>query len=228
MKILIDCAEIEKIKEMYALYPIEGVTCNPTILKRGNQLPYAALKAIRDFIGENGDLHVQLVSSSVDKMLTEAHHILKRLGKNTYIKVPIDNTGLVVIRKLHQEGINVTATAVYNPMQAYLAALAGADYVAPYVNRIEVLTGNGIETACLIEDIFKKNNLKCQVLGASFKRIDQVQKMVEHGIDASTLSYDLLKTLLISSDTEKAIKDFASDFESLCGAGKTMLDCEGA
>jgi len=228
MKILIDCAEIEKIKEMYAFYPLEGVTSNPTILKRGNQMPYTALLAIRDFIGENGDLHVQLVSSTVDKMIAEAYHILQRVGKNTYIKVPIDNTGLIVIRKLHQAGVHVTATAIYNPMQAYLAALAGADYVAPYVNRIEVLTGNGIETACLIDDIFKKNNLKCQVLGASFKRIDQVQKMIEHGIYSSTISYDLLRTLLVSSDTDKAIKDFKSDFESLCGEGKTMIDCEGA
>ncbi|MEA5027007.1 MAG: transaldolase family protein [Erysipelotrichaceae bacterium] len=227
MKLLIDCADIEQIKTMYEWYPLEGVTCNPTILKRAGRPPYEALTDIRNFIGDQGDLHVQMVSSTVEGMIAEAQYVLTRLGKTTYIKIPVDNIGLMAIRRLHAMGIRVTATAIYHPMQAFLAAQAGADYAAPYVNRIEVLSGNGVETACLIEDIFQKNKLSCHVLGASFKRIDQVQSLINNGLYSATLSADLLKSLLVSADTDKAIHDFAADFYELCGPNKTMLNCDG-
>lgn len=223
MRLLIDCADIDQIKEMDALYPLDGVTSNPTILRRANRQPYDALLAIRDHIKER-ELHVQVVSSDVDGMITEAYHILDKLGKNTYIKIPVDRNGLIVITKLKQAGINVTATAIYDPIQAFLAAKAGADYVAPYVNRIQQISNNGIETACLIADLLKRNELPCKVLSASFKHTDQVLAMIAHGIDAATLSYDLLSKLLDNDHVSKAINAFVLDFEELVGPNKTMLD----
>lgn len=223
MRLLIDCADIDQIKEMDALYPLDGVTSNPTILRRANRQPYDALLAIRNHIKER-ELHVQVVSTDVDGMITEAYHILDKLGRHTYIKIPVDRNGLIAITKLKQAGINVTATAIYDPIQAFLAAKAGADYVAPYVNRIQQISNNGIETACLIADILKRNELPCKVLSASFKQTDQVLAMITHGIDAATLSYDLLSKLLDNDHVSKAINAFVLDFEELVGPNKTMLD----
>ncbi len=223
MKLLIDCADLNQIKEMDAIFALDGVTCNPTILRRANQQPYPALIAIREYIKDR-DLHVQTISKDVDTIIKEANHITSKLGRHTFIKVPIDNVGMIAIRALKSAGFKVTATAVYDPMQAFLAAKAGADYVAPYVNRIDVINEQGIQTACLIHDILHKYELPCEVLGASFKRVDQVMGLLSHGVYSATLSYELLKHLLDNQHTQIAIDAFVADFEHLCGNNTTMLD----
>ena len=222
MRLLIDSADINQIIEMDAIYPLDGVTSNPTILKRAKKQPYEALLAIRDQLKDR-ELHVQVVATEVDEMIKEAYYILDKLGRHTFVKIPVNRNGLITIAKLKKDGINVTATAIYDPIQAFLAAKAGADYVAPYVNRIQNISNNGIETACLIADLLKKNELPCKVLSASFKQIDQVLAMITHGIDAATLSYDLLNILLDNEHVNKAILAFAKDYTDLVGPNKTML-----
>ena len=99
-------------------------------------------------------------------MVREAKVICEKLGQNTYVKVPTTREGLKAMKALSKEGIKITATAIYTPMQAYLAGKAGADYAAPYVNRIDNLGANGVEAAKKIHDIFKNNGLKTEVLAA--------------------------------------------------------------
>ena len=144
MKLLIDDANIDKIRKIYEFYTIDGVTTNPSILAKSGRKPYEVLKEIRELLGENAELHVQVVSDTAEKMVQEGHKIVEMLGKNTYIKVPTIPEGLKAMRILSKEGYNITATAIYTPLQAYLAAKAGADYAAPYVNRIDNLGTNGI------------------------------------------------------------------------------------
>ncbi|MEA5017968.1 MAG: transaldolase family protein [Erysipelotrichaceae bacterium] len=223
MKLLFDGADINQIKEMDAIYPLDGFTSNPTSLKKTGRPPYEVLLEIREYIKER-ELHVQVVATEVADMIKEAAVIRNILGADTYVKIPVDRNGLIAIAKLKEAGVKVTATAIYEPMQAFLAAKAGADYVAPYVNRIETISNNGVETACLIADILKINNLNSQVLSASFKRKDQVLALIAHGIDSITVSYDLLNTLLDNDDVSKAIKAFVKDFEDLAGPNKTMFD----
>lgn len=95
--------------------------------------------------------------------------IRKRLGNNTFIKVPVTREGLKAIKVLKKNGFPVTATAIYTHMQAFLAGKAGADYAAPYVNRIDNLGVDGIREAKEIHDIFRNNNMATEVLAASFK-----------------------------------------------------------
>ncbi len=223
MKLLFDGADINQIKEMDAIYHLDGFTSNPTSLKKTGRPPYEVLLEIREYIKER-ELHVQVVATEVEDMLKEAAVIREILGANTYVKIPVDRNGLIAIAKLKEAGVKVTATAIYEPMQAFLAAKAGADYVAPYVNRIENISNNGVETACLIADILKINNLQSQVLSASFKRKDQVLDLIAHGIDSITVSYELLNTLLDNDDVSKAIKVFIQDFEDIAGPNKTMFD----
>ena len=224
MKLLIDSADIRKIKKIYDLYPIDGVTTNPSILAKCKRPPFEALREIRAFIGEEAELHVQVLSTTSDDMVKEGKYITEVLGRSTYIKIPSSPEGFRAMRILKSEGYNITATSIYTPMQAYLAAKSGADYVAPYINRIDNLGVNGIVVARTIQDILSKGHYKCQVLAASFKNSLQVQEFCEYGVAASTVDPDVIEGFTKNACVNAAVEDFVHDFEALGGKGKTMLD----
>jgi fructose-6-phosphate aldolase 2 len=223
MKLLIDDANIAKIKKLYDLYPIDGVTTNPSILAKSGRNPYEVLKEIREFIGDD-ELHAQVLSLKAEDMIEEAHKMAEILGKNTFIKVPSIPEGFKAMKALSKEGFKITATAIYTPMQAYLAAKSGADYAAPYVNRIDNLGANGIETTKTIQNIFENNGFKTQILAASFKNSNQVQELCAYGVGAATVAPDVIEGLVKNACVDSAVEAFISDFEGLCGAGKTMLN----
>ncbi len=151
MVFLLDTASLEDIEKYAAVFPIDGVTTNPSILKKEGKVDvFQHFRAIRDLIGQEKSMHVQVVATDVETMMEEAYAILSRVGQQVYIKVPVTEAGLVVIQRLKAEGIGVTATAIYSEMQAYLAIAAGADFVAPYFNRMENLT---IDAASLVAAI---------------------------------------------------------------------------
>jgi len=224
MKLLIDDANIEKIKAIYSVYPVDGVTTNPSILAKSGRKPFEVLSEIREFI-RGDELHVQVVSESADGMIKEAERITDILGKNTYIKIPVVPEGLKAMKTLAREGYYITATAIYTPMQAFLAAKAGAHYAAPYVNRIDNLGADGIESSKKMHDIFKNNGLATQILAASFKNSQQVLELCAYGVGAATAAPDVIEGLIKNVAVESAVEAFTKDFESLCGKGKTMLDC---
>ena len=216
MKILVDNADLKEIKKIYEVYPVDGVTCNPTILKKTGRNPFEVLK--------DADLHVQVISAKAEDMVVEAHKIQEVLGENTFIKVPVIPEGLKAIRLLAKEGANVTGTAIYNQMQGYLAGKAGAAYVAPYVNRIDNLGSNGIQVAKDIHDMLKKAGLKTELLAASFKNSQQVLELAKYGLGASTIAPDVIEGLIKVDAARIAVDVFTKDFEALCGEDSTMLD----
>ena len=222
MKFIIDDADIAKIKDIYNTFAVDGVTTNPSILAKSGRQPYEVLTEIREFIGPDAELHVQVIAPDAEGMVRDGHRIVEVLGKNTYVKVPTTKEGLRAMKMLHGEGIRVTATAIYTRMQAFLAAKAGADYAAPYVNRIDNLGGDGVKTAQDIHDIFRKNGLDCQVLAASFKNSQQVQELCEYGIGAATISPDVIEALIKNDSVTMAVEAYVKDFEGLCGKGVTM------
>ena len=225
MKLIIDDAHIDRIKEIYEFYPVDGVTTNPTILAKSGRKPYDVLKEIRAFIGKEAELHVQVVAKDAAGMVEDAHRILEELGKNTYVKIPSVPEGFKAMKMLSKEGVNLTATAIYTPMQAFLAAKAGASYAAPYINRIDNMGYDGVAIAQHIHDIFRKNNLNAEVLAASFKNSQQMLDLAEYGVGAATASPDVIFALVKNEAITSAINVFISDFEKLVGEGKTMKDC---
>lgn len=224
MKLLVDDADLAKIKKMYEYYPVDGVTTNPSILAKTGRAPYEVLKEIRAFIGADADLHVQAVSERAEDIVTEAKHIASVLGENTYIKIPAVPEGFKAMRILSGEGYKVTATAIYTAQQAYLAGKSGADFAAPYVNRIDNLGGDGVEVTMQIQDIFKNNGMKTELLAASFKNTKQVLALCEYGIGAATVAPDVIEGMTKNEAVTAAVDKFVSDFEGLVGAGKTMVD----
>lgn len=225
MKFIIDDADIKKIKEIYEYFPVDGVTTNPSILAKSGRQPFDVLKEIREFIGQEAELHVQVIANTAERMIEDAERILKELGDNTFVKVPVTKEGLKAIKILSKRGVKITATAIYTSMQAYLAGKAGADYAAPYVNRIDNLGADGVQTAKDIHDIFKKNNFKTEVLAASFKNSQQVLELCKYGVGASTIACDVIEGLIKNAIVTSAVDVFTADFEKLCGAGKTMKNC---
>lgn len=226
MNLLIDDADIERIKAIYHYYPIDGVTTNPSILAKCGRPPYEALRQIREFIGNRAQLHVQVVSRTAEEMVKEGRKIEQMLGNSTYIKIPSVPEGLRAMQILSSEGYHITATAIYTPMQAYLAAKAGAEFAAPYVNRIDNLGNDGIMTTKKIHDIFTRNHLSTQLLAAGFKNSQQVQELCEYGVNCVTVASDVIENLIKNANVTAAVEDFVNDFETLCGQGKTMLNCE--
>lgn len=222
MKLMIDDADVEKIKEVYQYYPVSGVTTNPSILARVGRAPYEVLKEILYFIGPDSELHVQVLSQTAEKIVKEGYRILEELGKQTFIKIPVTREGIKAIKILSREGVSVTATAIYAPMQAYLAGLAGAAYVAPYINRIDNIGGNGIQVAKDIHDILKNNQLNTQVIAASFKNTKQVFELAKYGVGAATVSIDVIEGFLKLDAVKSAVDQFGRDFEDICGKGFTM------
>lgn len=225
MKLIIDDAHIDQIKKIYEFYPVDGVTTNPSILAKSGRNPYEVLKEIREFIGSEAELHVQAVAETAEGMIEDAHRIVSELGKNTYVKIPAVPEGFKAMKALYVEEISITATAIYTPLQGFLAGKCGASYAAPYINRIDNMGYNGIQVAKQIHDIFKKNDLKTEVLAASFKNSQQVLELCEYGVGASTVAPDVIEGLVKNKAITAAIDDFVKDFEGLTGEGKTMSNC---
>lgn len=225
MKLVIDDANIELIKQIYEYYPVDGVTTNPSILASCKRPPFEVLKEIRSFIGDEGELHVQVIAKDAEGMIEDAKHIADILGKNTYVKIPSVKEGYKAMKALKKMGYRITATAIYTPLQAILAAKCGADYAAPYINRIDNLGYNGIQVAKDIHDIFKINNFETEVLAASFKNSQQVLELCKYGLGACTIAPAVIEGLVQNKTVDAAVSAFIDDFESLVGMDKTIKDC---
>ena len=224
MKLLIDDANLDVIKDIVSLYPIDGVTTNPTILSKAGENPKERLVKIREVIGEDKDLHCQVVAESKEEMKDQARKLVRLLGENTYIKIPSSGEGFKAMEELSKEGIKVTATGIYTPLQGFLAAKAGAKYLAPYVNRIDNLGYDGLAVARKIQNILEANHFDTEILAASFKNSNQVLDLVERGVSALTLAPTVFNNLVNDRNVDFAIKTFEDDFAKILNEGDSFSD----
>lgn len=222
MELYLDTANLTQIKQALEIYPITGVTTNPTILKRvAPQDFYVHLKAIRSLIGPDRQLHVQVVSETAPGMIEDAHAILNHLDRNVYIKIPVTVEGLKAIRVLKSEGVRITATAITTTLQAHLAVMAGADVIAPYFNRMLMAQTDPVAAITSMLTFILNDDYPTQILAASFKTLDQVNTAIDLGIHALTLDPALLDTVLNFEALQKTVSTFKADFETCFGKGKT-------
>lgn len=225
MKLCIDDANVEKIRRIYEFYPVDGVSTNPSILAKSGRNPYDVLKEIRSIIGDDGELFVQATSLKAEGMVEEAHRIVRELGKTTLVKIPCVPEGFKAMKQLHEEGIRFIGTAIYTPMQGFLAAKCGAEYVAPYVNRIDNMGFDGVQVSKDIHDAIQGSGYGCGLLAASFKNSQQVLELTKYGVKAVTLAPEVIENLVKNAAIDTAIDQFTSDFQGLVGEGRTMADC---
>ena len=225
MKLIIDDADINSIRKLYEYYPVSGVTTNPSILMKAGRNPFEVLKEIRSFIGKEGDLHVQTIAKDADGIVLDARRIVSELGENTFVKIPAIPEGFKAMKSLRKDGIRVTATAVYTPLQGYLAAECGAEYAAPYINRIDNMGYDGVAVAKEIHDIYRNNDYNTGVLAASFKNSQQVLELCKYGIAAVTASPSVIENFVNNAAINSAVDAFLRDFENLTGKGITVSNC---
>lgn len=217
MRILLDTANLEKIRYFNTYFPIEGVTTNPTILSNEGGDVISHLKEIRNIIGINKELHVQVIETEYERIIAEAKAIVNLLGYNTFVKIPATNVGLRATKTLSDEGYNITVTAILTAAQAMLASNAGASYVAPYVSRLENLSADGVGTVAEIRKIFDVCDAKTQILAASFKTVKEVLDVAVAGCHSATIGSTVMKTLLAHTTTDSSIQGFKGDWVNAFG-----------
>ncbi|RLP10814.1 transaldolase family protein [Propionibacterium australiense] len=228
MLILIDDANLEDVTAIWSTLPVDGVTTNPTILARQHRDPLRTLRELRELLGAGPQLHAQVVGTEPDVMVNEALVLRGELGEDLFVKIPVTEAGYVAMRRLSAQGVNVTATAIHAPMQAFLAAKAGARYVAPYINRLDNLGADGVRVAAEIQTLLDVHRMDTQLLAASFKNSQQITELAKLGAGAVTAAPAVLRNLFRNATTDAAVAEQRADLESVIGAGHTFADLVGS
>lgn len=223
MQIMLDTVNLEEIKKWSNLIAISGVTSNPSIIKKEGKINFFEhMNAIKDMIGRDKSLHVQVVAQDYEGIIRDAETITKNISDDTYIKVPVNEAGIRAIKELKEKGFKVTATAVYTKFQAYLAIDAGADFIAPYYNRMQNLNIDPDEVISSIAYIIEKEKSESKILAASFKNVAQVNSALESGAQNVTVSGDILAEGLAMPTINLAVNNFTDDWESIFGKDVTI------
>ena len=218
MEFIVDTVNLEEIKDAVEHMPIVGVTSNPSIVKQTSpENFFEHMRKIREIIGMERSLHVQVISKNSDEMVAEAHRILKEIDDQVYIKVPVSYEGIKAIKTLKAEGVKVTATAVYDLMQAYMALAANVDYIAPYVNRIGNLGADPMDLISNLSDRIAVDGYNTKIVAASFKGVQQVRDSFNYGAHAITAPVAVLKQIFANPNIEKAVDDFNKDWYAMYG-----------
>lgn len=218
MEFIVDTVNLEEIKDAVEHMPIVGVTSNPSIVKQTSpENFFEHMRKIREIIGMERSLHVQVISKNSDEMVAEAHRILKEIDDQVYIKVPVSYEGIKAIKTLKAEGVKVTATAVYDLMQAYMALAANVDYIAPYVNRIGNLGADPMDLISNLSDRITVDGYNTKIVAASFKGVQQVRDSFNFGAHAITAPVAVLKQIFANPNIEKAVDDFNKDWYAMYG-----------
>ena len=219
-KILIDSADIKKAREIEKDYTIAGITTNPTILSKIEGSLEDKLKELKEFTYGKYEVHVQTTESEVEKIVEEAKKLRDYFGESFYIKIPVTKSGLEAMKLCSKEDIRVTATAILTPMQTLAAAKNGANYVAPYVNRMENVGQDAKEAILEISNLLI--DYPTEILAASFKNVKQVQDILRCGAEAVTIAPEIIEASIWHPYTDKSVFDFEKDWGNRFGDKKIV------
>ncbi|MCF8031545.1 MAG: fructose-6-phosphate aldolase [Desulfarculaceae bacterium] len=210
MKIFIDTADIEEIKQAQSLGVLDGVTTNPSLVAKTGKPFETCIKEILEVVP--GDVSVEVVGLTHDEMVAEAEKYAA-WGDNVVIKVPIIEEGLKAIKTLSGQGVKVNVTLCFSPLQALLAAKAGATYISPFVGRLDDIHTDGMELISQIVDIYGNYAYDTEVLVASIRNPMHVVSAALMGADVCTIPYKVIGQLLKHPLTDKGLAAFLADWE---------------
>lgn len=218
MELILDTGNVKEIKELCTILPVDGVTTNPTIVSKEKKKFVDLIKEIDEIVGEDIPIHGQVLSTEFEDIVEEALFISK-IRKNMYVKIPVTSNGLRAIKELKKQEIKITATAIFTAHQGFLAAKAGADYAAPYVNRLDNISADGVNTVKDLVSIIDKYKLNIKVLAASFKNAQQVIELMKAGVHSVTVPPDIAKAMMNHPLTDWSVERFIEDWEAVFGKG---------
>ena len=212
MKIFIDTANVEHIKEANSWGIIDGVTTNPSLIAKEGRDFKEVIKEITGIV--DGPISAEVISLTADKMVPEAEKLAK-MHKNIVIKIPMTAEGLKATKALTKKGIKTNVTLVFQPVQALLAAKAGATYVSPFVGRLDDISHVGMDIVRTICQIYKNYGYKTEVIVASIRSPNHVVEAALAGAHICTIPYNVLTQLVKHPLTDIGIDKFLADWEKV-------------
>jgi len=212
MKIFIDTANLEQIKEINSWGILDGVTTNPTLVAKEGCDFRCRIEDICKVV--DGPISAEAVSMDSEGMVREARE-LSKMHRNIVVKIPMTAEGLKAVKILSKEGVKTNVTLVFSPNQALLAAKAGATYVSPFIGRLDDISHDGMDILRQIVAVLKKYGFKTQVIAASIRHPVHVTEAALAGADVATVPYDVLKKMLKHNLTDEGIQNFLKDWEKV-------------
>ena len=221
MKIFLDTANVEEIRQGIEWGLVDGVTTNPSLMEKEkvNNFP-GVVKSI--LAVTKGPVSIEVVATDYAGMIEQAHKI-RALGDNAVVKIPMTLDGLKAIKTLSSEGIPVNCTLIFSPIQALFAAKAGARYVSPFVGRLDDIAEDGMFLIEQIKTIFTNYSIDTEILVASVRNPMHVVRAAIIGADIATIPFDVLKKLPMHPKTDEGLSRFLSDWKKIFPDGKFPL-----
>ncbi|MFH1784201.1 MAG: fructose-6-phosphate aldolase [bacterium] len=212
MKIFLDSANVEEIKEAVSWGIIDGLTTNPTLLAKEGKDPRKLLKDICAIVP--GPVNAEVISLDAKGIVAEADELVK-IASNIVIKIPVNQEGLKAVSLLAKKKIKTTVTLIFSSTQALLAAKAGATYVCPFIGRLDDISQDGMSMVDEIKVMFDNYNISTQILVASVRHPIHVVQSALIGADAVTVPFKVIKQLLKHPLTDAGIEKFLDDWKKL-------------
>jgi transaldolase len=218
MKIFLDTADVDLIGKYHESGLIDGVTTNPTLIRKSGRDPEQVYKELT-IIGVD-DISMEIVTDDYFEFLQEGRRLFEKFGEVTTIKVPCTPDGLRGCKLLSDEGIRVNVTLVFSPAQAILASKAGAAYVSPFVGRVDDNSFDGLNLIKQISDIYEKqsrlyNFVATEILSASIRDVGSVSKSFEYGAGIVTMPPSIFEKMYNHILTDKGLDLFQKDWETV-------------
>lgn len=211
MKIFIDTANIEEIRDIYKLGILDGVTTNPSLIAKESGRDFKEIiKEISDLV--SGPISAEVISLETAGMIKEAEE-LAAISENIVIKIPMTKEGLAAVSVLAKKGIKTNVTLIFSSNQALLAANAGATYVSPFVGRLDDIGMDGMELVREIMQIFETYGIETEVIAASIRHPQHALMAALAGSDIATIPHKVLLQMMKHPMTDKGIDAFMADWE---------------
>lgn len=212
MKIFIDTANVRDIKEATGLGVIDGVTTNPTLIARENRPANELLKEICSLVA--GPVSAEAISLETEGMVKEAR-LLKKIAPNIVVKIPLTKDGIKAVKILSQEGIKTNVTLCFSANQALLVAKAGADFVSPFIGRLDDIGQEGMELIRNIKTIYQNYSFKTEIIVASVRNPVHVLNAALTGADIATIPFGVIEQLIKHPLTDTGIQRFLEDYRKI-------------
>ena len=208
MKIFLDTADVAEIREYAATGLVDGVTTNPSLAAKTGKDYVESLKEIVTII--KGSVSAEVLATDFDGMMSQGRAVSK-VAKNITIKVPLTWDGLKACRALSDEGLMVNVTLCFSPVQAMMAAKAGATFISPFIGRVDDIGEDGMGLIRDIRAIYDNYGYKTEILAASIRSVSHVREAALAGADVSTIPTEIFKKLLSHPLTDKGLAAFLAD-----------------
>ncbi|MDT8719139.1 fructose-6-phosphate aldolase [Clostridium sp. 19966] len=214
MKLFIDTANVNEIREANEMGVICGVTTNPTLIAKEGRDFKEVIKEITSIV--DGPISGEVISSDKDGMIKEGREIAK-IHPNMVVKIPMTAEGLKATKVLSSEGIKTNVTLIFSPGQALLAARAGATYVSPFLGRLDDISTDPIELIDTITTIFNVHNIKTEIIAASIRNPTHVIEAAKAGAHIATVPFNVINQMLKHPLTDSGIEKFMKDWKAIFG-----------